>query len=224
MKALLIGETTHDLARIGRTLIGHGWQVETTSGLDPEARALFADVLVVSVVRVDARVQALLERVREAGNRAVIIVLGALSVDERTRALDAGADDFVRREIPGAVFLNRVLAMLRLRSESFQPTYQLGELTVDVVHRRASRCGRELALSQREFQLLVILAQHAGRTLSRADIIEHLWGLDQTTDDNALDAHVSRLRRKLDAPFPLKLIRTVRGVGYRLSVAHSTLV
>lgn len=225
MKALLIGEPKHDLARIGRVLEGHGWHVGTIDWLnDDDVPATFVDVLVIGVMRVDRRLPALLKRLRERGNRAAILVLGPLSIDERTRALESGADEFLQREIPGSVLLNRILALLRLRSESFQATYQLGELTVDVLHRRASRCGRELALSQREFQLLALLAQHAGHTLSRGDIIERLWGLAQTADDNTLDAHVSRLRRKLDAPFPRKLIHTVRGVGYRLSTGHTTLV
>lgn len=151
------------------------------------------------------------------------MVLGEFSVEERIRALDMGADEFLRRESSSALVLSRALALLRLRSERFQPSYQIADLTVDLLHRRVSRCGRELALSQREFQLLVLLAQHAGRTLSRSDLIEHLWGQALSAEDNALDVHVSRLRRKLDGPFAQKLIRTVRGVGYRLSAPEASL-
>lgn len=225
MKALLVGEQCADLIRIGRVLEGHGWQVETKEWMKCRLQGPpdgACDLVVAEVLTVDAGLQSLLENVRVRCEDTVIMVLGEFSVEERIRALDMGADEFLRRESSSALVLSRALALLRLRSERFQPSYQIADLTVDLLHRRVSRCGRELALSQREFQLLVLLAQHAGRTLSRSDLIEHLWGQALSAEDNALDVHVSRLRRKLDGPFAQKLIRTVRGVGYRLSAPEAS--
>lgn len=224
MKALLLGEQTTDLIRVGRVLEDHGWQVEmsdwTMCQLENRAEGA-CELVVAEVVTVDAQLQTLLEKIRVHCEDTVAMVLGEFSVEERIRALNMGADEFLRREASGALVLGRALALLRLRSERFQASYRIGDLTVDLLQRRVSRCGRELTLSQREFQLLVLLTQHAGRTLSRSDLIEQLWGQGSSADDNALDVHVSRLRRKLDGPFANKLICTVRGVGYRLSTAEA---
>lgn len=225
MRALLIGGQNTDLTRFGRGLEDHGWHVSTTdwpgdvageaSGTAPY------DMVMIHVVAVDAALHALLDAIREYNDETVIVVLGEFSVDERTRALNFGADDFLGRDAPTTLLLSRALALLRLRTKHFQSSYLIGDLAIDLLHRQVIRSGHEIALSQREFQLLVLLARHAGQTLSRSDIIEQLWGQAQTADDNALDAHVSRLRRKLDKPFNHKLISTVRGVGFRLALPES---
>lgn len=219
VRALLIGETSRDLARVGRTLADHGWQVEQERWLDPDqipAIARSLDLIVAGVTLVDEGLGELLQQIRQAGCDAIVIVLGEFSVEERIRALNAGADEFLRRESPGAMLLGRVLALLRLRSGRFKSHFQLGDLQLDLIHRQVNRAGREISLSKREFQLLVLLAQHAGQTVSRSLLIEQLWGQSQGPDDNTLDTYVSRLRRKLDGPFSEKLVATVRGVGYRL--------
>lgn len=225
MRALLIGEAHQDLVRVGRTLTDHGWQADQQRWLEREQirhRALSLDLIVVGVTLVDDSLQELLQQIRLASCDAIVIVLGEFSVEERIRALNAGADEFLRRESPGSMLLSRVLALLRLRSGRFRSHYQVGDLHLDLIHRQVNRAGRELALSQREFQLLVMLAQYAGKTVSRSFLIEQLWGQGQGLDDNTLDTYVSRLRRKLDGPFEEKLVVTVRGVGYRLTAAHQS--
>ena len=219
MKVLLIGDQNAVLARFTQALDGRGWMAKTYTTLDVDPQSLadaHYDLFIIEVSAVDMRLQELLDMIRRWGNDAVVLVLGDFSVEERTRALSYGADDFLCRETSGELLLARALALLRLRSKHFQSTYEIGDLMIDVLHRQVQRGGREIALSQREFQLLVLLARYAGQTLARSDIIEQLWGNARIENDNALDAHVSRLRRKLDKPFQQKMISTVRGVGYRL--------
>ena len=219
MRALLIGEAHQDLARIGRTLTNHGWQTEQQRWLEPEhipTGTQSLDLIVISVILVDTALKGLLQKVRLAGCDAIIIVLGEFSAEERIRALNAGADEFLCRESPGDMLLSRVMAFLRLRSGRFKSHYHVGDLHLDLIKRQVSRAGNDIALSQREFQLLLVLAQHAGQTVSRSFLIEQLWGQAHCPDDNTLDAYISRLRRKLDGPFAEKLVATVRGVGYQL--------
>lgn len=220
MRALLIGHHDYDLIRIKRVLESHGWCTSHSEWLhreDDHSRYGLIDIIIISTNEGSPSPSELLTRLRSNGETAVIMVLGEFSVDERIKALGLGADDFLRRDEPGAIVLSRALALLRLRSKRFQPNYRIGNLEIDLIHRHATRAGSDLSLSQTEFQLLVLLAQNADSTLSRSDIIEHLWADSRTADDNTLDAHVSRLRRKLDSPFPDKMLFTIRGVGYRLT-------
>ncbi|WP_143269363.1 response regulator transcription factor [Mangrovitalea sediminis] len=224
MRALLIDEGGAELARFGRVLSDHAWQVSHRRWPTPEEFALLpttVDMVLIAIAVVDQRLHDCLSLFRQRGDDAVIIVLGEFSVEDRIKALNFGADDFLRRESPGELLLSRALALLRLRSNRFKPHYEIGDLQLDLIHRRVNRSGTEILLSHREFQLLVLLAQHAGQTLSRSFMIEHLWGQDQAADDNTLDAYVSRLRRKLDAPFETRLVSTVRGVGYRLAATDN---
>lgn len=220
MRALLIDESGAELARFARTLTDHAWQVIHQRWPMHEALMQLptsVDMVLIAVAFVDNRLHDFLQFLRKRGDDAIIIVLGEFSVDDRIRALNFGADEFLRRESPGSLLLSRALALLRLRSNRFKPQYEVGDLQIDLIHRRVSRAGSEIVLSHREFQLLVLLAQHTGQTLSRSFLLEQLWGQEQAADDNTLDAYVSRLRRKLDVPFRSRLVSTIRGVGYRLA-------
>ena len=112
------------------------------------------------------------------------------------------------------------MALFRLRLRGFQDCYEVGGLSVDLSRRRVRRDGHDILLSQREFQLLVLLAQEAGTVLPRSAIIERLWVDGLGIGDNAVDALASRLRRRIDGPFGTKTLRTVRGVGYCLAVSE----
>lgn len=225
MRALLIDASGAELARFSRTLADHAWQVAHQRWPTPQELAQLpssVDMVLIAVTYVDNRLHDFLTFLRKRGDDAIIIVLGEFSVDDRIRALNFGADDFLRRESPGPLLLSRALALLRLRSNRFKPQYDIGDLRIDLIHRRVHRSGTEIVLSHREFQLLVLLAQYAGQTLSRTFLLEQLWGQEQTADDNTLDAYVSRLRRKLDVPFKARLVSTIRGVGYRLAAPEAS--
>lgn len=215
MRAYLWGEATPHLLRIGRILEERGWQADLGGSQGGAGRYEIA------VIECDAGERT--TRTRIAALRArietdLVLLLGDFPAAERGRGLALGADDVIERTAPAALVMSRLMALLRLRLNRFHDSYQLGELTVDLCRRRVRRGGRDILLSQREFQLLVLLARDAGCVLPRSAIIEALWAGDLAVGDNAVDALASRLRRRIDAPFAGKMLRTVRGVGYCLAV------
>ena len=218
MKVLLIGEQHAHLLRVRRILEEQGWRVDVRDDMFAAGEPETYDVVVVqpSSQRPD-ELQSELAGIRRQVMDAILVVLGEFSVEERARALRMGADEFLQGGTPATLLLARLLALLRLRSSRFRPVYEIGDLVVNLVQRRVSRSGRDVMVSQSEFQLLVLLVQNAGQTVSRSQIMEQLWGRNVTAEDNSLDAHVSRVRRKIDGPFTDKLIVTVRGVGYQLA-------
>jgi two-component system copper resistance phosphate regulon response regulator CusR len=131
------------------------------------------------------------------------------------RAASFGADEIVAWDAP-ATLAGRLSALLRDRLDGFRDPYQIGDLCIDPGRRSVRRAGREVPLTRREFQLLLLLARDAGAILPRSSIIERLWDGDFGISDNAVDALASRLRRRIDGPFTEKILQTVRGVGYCL--------
>ncbi len=130
-------------------------------------------------------------------------------------ALDAGADDVVALPAAADEVVARLAARIRPRPA---PLIELGELRIDRIDRRVTRAGREIALRPREFQLLLHLAQHADARISRAALLQAVWGLGFDPGTNVVEVHVSRLRAKLDRGFAAPMLTTERGGGYRLAL------
>jgi DNA-binding response OmpR family regulator len=219
MRCLLIGFLSAPLLRIERLLGNFGWQV--TAYEPDQARLHIKDELFTcdAVIMEGAGIDLndWLRSIRELADNPVVFILGEFSIEERTRALAAGADDFLHWAVSGELLLSRLHALLRLHSNLFKSFYRLGNLEVDVEHRRVRWAGEEITISQREFQILSLLAQNANTTITRSELLERVWKHDTLTEMNALDVHISRLRRKLQNMTQFKLIETVRGVGYRLT-------
>jgi two-component system copper resistance phosphate regulon response regulator CusR len=160
----------------------------------------------------------ILHKLRNQGNRVPVLLLTARdAVDDRVRGLEAGADDYLAKPFSFAELLARVRALLR-RAASVEPLQRsIADLTVDFVTRQASRAGKSLELTPREFDLLAYLICHAGDAVSRDQLARDVWRETNraTPIDNVVDVHVARLRRKLDNPeiFSGKLLHTLRGVG-----------
>jgi two-component system copper resistance phosphate regulon response regulator CusR len=219
MRCLLIGRPSSPFHRIERLLMNFGWQV-TVYEPDQTLSWTEDDIFTCDVAIMDGAGDDLngrLHRVRGIASNPIIFILGEFSVEERTRALTAGADDFLHWAVSGELLMSRLHALLRLRSNLFQSFYRLGNLEVDVEHRRVRWAGEEIAVSQREFQILTLLAQNANTTITRSELLERVWKNDAMTEMNALDVHISRLRRKLINITRFRFIETIRGVGYRLT-------
>ena len=162
----------------------------------------------------------LCRRLRSSGNTTPVLMLTARDdVDERVQALDAGVDDYLTKPFNLKELHARVRARLRrggyeqdARSEA--KPLELGDLQIDPIERSVMRAGREIHLSQREFELLLFLVKQAGEVQSRQTILDAVWGSSFVGDPNTLDVYMGYLRKKVEAPGAPQLLHTVRGVGF----------
>ncbi|HSL53834.1 MAG TPA: response regulator transcription factor [Pyrinomonadaceae bacterium] len=155
---------------------------------------------------------------RTAGSAVPVIMLTARdAVEDKVEGLDSGADDYLLKPFEFEELLARVRALLRRKPALYPEVIIVADLSVDIRARRASRAGRELGLTGKEFALLEYLARHAGEVVSRAEISEHVWDQSYDPFSKVIDVFIQRLRRKIDEGHPLKLIHTRRGEGYVLS-------
>jgi two-component system OmpR family response regulator len=156
-------------------------------------------------------------RLRADGVRAPVLMLTARdAIDDRVRGLDTGADDYLVKPFSFAELAARLRALARRGPVERPPVLGVGDLTLDPATRRVSRGEVEIALSAREFALLETLMRHPGQVLDRLQLLEHVWDGEYENRSNVIDVYVRYLREKVDRPFGLESIETVRGAGYRL--------
>jgi DNA-binding response OmpR family regulator len=156
-------------------------------------------------------------RLRESGVGTPILMLTARDAPpDIVEGLDCGADDYLIKPFAFEVLLARLRALARRNSATRPPTLCNGDLVLDPATRSVTRGGRELGLSVKEFTLLHFLMQRAGEVVPRHTLIQAAWGYDAGIESNTLDAFIHLLRGKVDSRSPVKLIHTVRGVGYLL--------
>jgi DNA-binding response OmpR family regulator len=147
-----------------------------------------------------------------------VLVLTARSrVEDRVLSLDTGADDCLIKPFSFTELSARVRALLRRGPRTIETVLRVADLELDRVARRVERAGKLIELTSKEFALLEYLMRNAGRRVTRAMIVEHVWNLSFDTSTNIVDVYINYLRRKVDAEHSPRLIHTVRGVGYELS-------
>jgi two-component system, OmpR family, response regulator len=160
----------------------------------------------------------ILETLRAQKNAVPVLILSALAdVDERVRGLKAGGDDYLSKPFAFTELLARVEALAR-RGKAEGPVTKLkvDDLELDLLSRQVKRAGQKIDLQPREFRLLEYLMRHAGQVVTRTMLLEGVWDYHFDPQTNVIDVHVSRLRQKVDRPFPTGLIHTVRNAGYML--------
>ncbi len=156
-------------------------------------------------------------RLRAGSVRSLVLIITARdSLEDKIIGLDAGADDYIAKPFHLAELLARMRALLR-RGNSSSTILRVDDLTLDPDSRTAERSGKRINLSATEYALLEYLMHHAGKTLTRSILLEHVWQYNFEGHDNVLDVYISYLRRKIDKGHPRPLIQTVRGMGFRLS-------
>jgi DNA-binding response OmpR family regulator len=151
-------------------------------------------------------------------NHTPILLLTARdSVDDRVEGLDCGADDYLVKPFAMRELLARLRALLRRKHPYTNGRLQQGDLVVDPVTHSVERDGRTIELTPKEFALLEYFMYHPNQVVTRDMIEQHIWNYDFEGNSNVIDVYVRRLRRKIDDPFTVKLLTTIRGIGYRLS-------
>ena len=217
---LVVEDEKRVAAAVRRGLESEGFAVDValtgTDGLWYASENPY-DVIVLDIMLPGINGYRVCEQLRDAGNWTPILVLTAKSGEyDQAEALDTGADDYLTKPFSFVVLLARVRALLRRSGRTTPVVYEAGDLRVDPVTHRCWRGADEIRLTAREFSVLEFLLRRDGTVASKADILDHVWGMDFAGDPNVVEVYVGYLRRKIDQPFGSNLIRTVRGAGYHL--------
>ncbi len=220
LRVLVVDDEATIRESLERALRLEGFAVETADGGTAALKAVARRppaVIVLDVTMPDLDGVSVLRRLRAGGVDVPVCILSARDdVEDRVRGLQAGADDYLVKPFALEELFARLHALLRRRGSDPSTTIALGELVVDAPRHVATRTGRDLGLTLREFELLETFARHPGKVLSRDQLLDLVWGYTTDVETNVVDVFVGYLRRKLEAVGEPRVLHTVRGVGWVL--------
>lgn len=174
------------------------------------------DLVILDMMLPDMDGLAVLEKIRNRKVSPPVLILSARGgVDDRVRGLELGADDYLTKPFAFVELLARVRVLLR-RGQPLSERLQVGDLSLDCIRRKVTRANENIDLAPKEFSILEYLMRNKGRPLSRTMIVEHVWDMDYDGLTNIVDVYIRHLRSKVDENHAIKLIHTVRGVGYMI--------
>ena len=222
MRVLVVEDEPKICAYVKRGLEEEGYAVDAVhDGREALAWSDGApyDLIVLDILLPEVDGLTVCRELRERGQRTPILLLTARDgIAERVTGLDAGADDYLVKPFALEELLARLRALTRRSTDSPKTTLlQVADLTLDTVTHRVQRSGSNITLAAKEFAVLECLLREPERILTRTQIAEHVWNYDAYNQSNVLDVYIRNLRRKIEDGFDLKLIHTVRGLGYRIS-------
>jgi two-component system, OmpR family, response regulator len=220
MRVLVVEDEPKMAALVSRGLREEGMAVDVVEGGDeaiPRAAASDYDAVVLDVMLPGVDGFEVCRRLREDGVWSPILMLTARdAVADRVAGLDVGADDYLLKPFSFAELLARLRALGRRGAVERPAVLEVGDLRLDPATRRVWRGETEISLSAKEFALLEVFMRRAGDVLSRFELLEHAWDYDYENRSNVVDVYIRYLREKIDRPFGVETIETVRGAGYRL--------
>lgn len=220
-------EDARDMNRlIVKTLKKAGYSVDGCfDGAEAEEYLLGAsyDAILLDVMMPRMDGYELLKRLRGKGVDVPVLFLTARdAVSDRVEGLDLGADDYLVKPFDFDELLARIRAMTRKRAGSRSNRFSIADLTVDVERRTVSRGGAEIALLPKEFTILEYMIRNQGIVLSREQMENQIWNYEYSGSSNNVDGYISRLRKKIDSGYEVKLLHTIRGVGWVLRAEKGT--
>ena len=223
MTKLLLVDDDQDLCQLLQEYLStEGFDVtmahDGQQALDTTAKERF-DVIILDVMLPIHNGFEVLRRLRDYCETPVLMLTAKGETVDRIVGLEMGADDYLVKPFAFAELLARVRTLLRRRTAPvLTDQIQVADLTLDLPRHRATRAGRKINLSHKEFCLLELLARRQGEVLPRSLIASQVWDMNFDSDTNVIDVAIRRLRAKIDDDFEPKLIHTVRGMGYKLDV------
>ncbi|TMS91515.1 DNA-binding response regulator [Pseudoalteromonas sp. S201] len=223
MRLLVVEDESKTGDYLKQGLSEAGFQVSLArNGLDGHHLAMtdLFDVIILDVMLPDASGWKILQSLREADNKTPVLFLSARdSIDDRVKGLELGADDYLIKPFAFAEVLARVRTLIRRGVvQTVDDILIVADLEMDIPKRKIQRAGKRILLSNKEFSLLELLLRREGEVLPRSLIASQVWDMNFDSDTNVIDVAIRRLRAKVDDDFTVKLIHTVRGMGYKLEV------
>jgi two-component system copper resistance phosphate regulon response regulator CusR len=220
MRILIVEDESKTAAYLRKGLSEHGFVVDIAArGDDGLHLALMGhyDLIILDVMLPQRDGWSILAEMRRCRTHTPVLFLTARdAIHDRVKGLELGADDYLVKPFAFSELLARVRTILRRGLLQHREMLCIADLEIDPLRFQARRGGIRLELTPKEFALLSLLARHMGEVLSRTLIAEQVWDMNFDSDTNVIEVAVRRLRRKVDDPFAIKLIHTVRGIGYVL--------
>ncbi len=219
MRILVVEDEKRIQDFLSRGLENAGYAVDVSGDGNTAVNLVHAteyDLIILDLMLPDTDGLSVLQKIRNRKASPPVLILSARdAVDDRVRGLELGADDYLTKPFAFVELLARVRALMR-RGQPTPERLQVGELVLDCIRRKVTRSNENVELAPKEFSILEYMMRNRGRPLSRTMIVEHVWDMDYDGLTNIVDVYIRHLRSKIDDKWPLKMIQTVRGIGYML--------
>jgi heavy metal response regulator len=224
MRVLVVEDEKRIADFLSRGLQSAGYAVDVVHrGGDAIERvhATEYDLIVLDLGLPDVDGLQVLQKIKNRKAVSPVLILSARdSVDDRVKGLEQGADDYLVKPFAFVELLARARVLLR-RGQPTPEKLQVGDLSLDCIRRKVTRSNENIELAPKEFSILEYMMRNRGRPLSRTMIVEHVWDMDYDGLTNIVDVYIRHLRSKIDDKFPVKMIHTVRGIGYMLDTSEA---